>query len=215
MKNPYITTLVILSFGVQSCSSSDNNSSELSNSQQLDSVNINLDSLSENQSFDTGNTNEELHQCSCNVISYILNCPKNGIKLFDEANNPTESIFFNQKNEEFLTVEIKTFKNDKVNLHSLKNSFDPNSKNEYSNIWVEAKHLQIFLPDSKTKVNLYNEPNENAQIVHQINPFEIDTIELKNCCENWVYCLFIDENGQKLKGWLHPDDFCSNPLTNC
>lgn len=154
-------------------------------------------------------------ECHCNAISYVTKCPKDGIQLFDDQNNVVESIFFDADNEDFLTVEISAFKVAKAKINWIQKTDDLDPDKQFANHWIATSHLQIFLPDSKTKVSFYQEPNNNSEINNYITPYEIVHVQLLNCCENWIFGIFTTKNGDKLEGWLHPDDFCSNPLSNC
>lgn len=209
MKTKILFNITFITGILLSCTSNHNTQNEPVLSNQTEAVNEALAADNTEEPHELTSSNE----CQCKVISYVTKCPKEGVQLFDDQNNVVQSVFFNADNEDFLTVEISEFKAAKAKINWLQKSDDIDK--QLANHWIATSHLQIFLPDSKTKIGLYSEPLDNSTISKYLNPYEIANIQLQNCCKNWIFGIFTTKNGDKLEGWLHPDDFCSNPLTNC
>lgn len=214
-----ITTILV---ALQCCTSNENKKSELTNS-KINTLNTSPNIIDSNK-YKEENRSAELESqpipsddCSCDAVAYITQSPDDGIELFKQEKKVVTRISFDEENEEFFKVELKNSKGKMFQIQSLSNPFDESvgDGNEYSDLWIKSKYLRIFLPDTKGKVNLYSEPDEKSRIISEIITGEKYSIQLVKCCNNWIYGIHYDKNGQQSEGWLHPNDICSSPITNC
>lgn len=154
--------------------------------------------------------------CECDATAYITKSPKNGVELFNEEREVIKRITFDAENEEFLRVKLKGYTDNMFQISSLANPFHENQEpDEYSNLWIEKRHLSVFLPDRKGKVEIYSEPNEKSKILYKVTTGERYSIQVIKCCNGWVYGIHSNKKGKLSKGWFHPDDICSSPVANC
>ena len=85
---------------------------------------------------------------------------------------------------------------------------------EHEGHWVHSSNLKLFVPaiSGELKVCFFEEPNQNAVVIHQVNDYQLLT--LLAVFENWAKVKF-KENDQTVVGWLMRPDQCGAPWTNC
>lgn len=85
----------------------------------------------------------------------------------------------------------------------------------YINGYINLKYIGIN-PNSHNPIPLYKYPNENSPIISKIiHPQWGDKYNVTNFSKNnWLF-IELNEDGVLKKGWLSPNNQCTNPLTTC
>jgi hypothetical protein len=218
-----LTFFAIILMVFQSCKSSGNKEDNATQFERIDSLKTNsnpMDSIKlKTKSLNIESKPDKVlsNECSCRAIAYVTKSPKGGIELLSKEKKVVKRFYFDEENEEFAIVELKNYNGEMFQVYTLTNPFSANrdDDNEYLNLWIENKDLRIFLPDNKEKVNLFSEPNEESTIINEVSAREKYFIQPIKCCKKWIFGIYNDKNGNQSKGWFHPDDICSSPITNC
>lgn len=80
--------------------------------------------------------------------------------------------------------------------------------------WIKIKYLGIY-PSSFFKINLYSKPDLKSKIKSQIIKPEYYPFNILDCSGEWLYVKYFDADKKYKKGWLAPEDQCSNPYSTC
>lgn len=207
-----LTFIFYILITILSCTSNEKKVAVITDFKRMDSLNLNtMDSLN----FKSEKKLSE--ECDCKAVAYLTKSPAGGIELLNQNKKIVKRISFNEENEEFIKIELKNYNKEMFQISSLTNPFNAQdyNQNEYTNLWIENRGLRIFLPDAKKKVNLFSEPNEESVIIGEVSASEKYSIQPIKCCKKWIFGIYYDKNGNESKGWFHPDDICSSPITNC
>lgn len=206
--------LFLLAFLLQGCNSKQGKKE--SKTTEIQSENV-LVSVNDDVSNTSKNTAAVVTECDCNVTAYAIKSPQKGIELFNEKKEVAERISFNEGEEEFLTLELANSKEEMFQIKKIEVAFAETANNKkYENLWIESKHLRVYLPDSDKEVNIYSTANEKSKVIRGVNSTEKYTIKIVKCCKKWIYGIYHNEKtGEQIEGWFRPEDICSSPLTNC
>jgi SH3-like domain-containing protein len=144
--------------------------------------------------------------CSCDA--YITDHDPNGLNVREQGNKNSKIVsvipfqldgatvhIVGSNTEGWLQISAATDVNDKSIL----------KKEGY----VFAQKLGVSIGGyAKGKVNLYTEPSEKSKVASTIKSELSATII--GCKDNWLKVKY-----ENTMGWLHPQDQCANPNSNC
>lgn len=85
---------------------------------------------------------------------------------------------------------------------------------EYEFVWIQKGTVGTNTQNYDGQViNLHKEPNQSSKTVAKI-PYA-QTVIIWDACERWAFVEGRNENRERIRGWLAPEDQCANPYTTC
>lgn len=86
--------------------------------------------------------------------------------------------------------------------------------NEYKYVWIEKGSVGINTKNyDQQLIYLYSKPSTKSKSIGSLN--NVQTVIVKDVCNDWANVIAQDHQGKDLEGWLSPKDQCSNPLSAC
>lgn len=156
--------------------------------------------------------------CDCGLGGYIIDQDTTGTNMRDQPNGKIiKTLPFKGRCQ--LATPVTIHKSDKnwcyVTTHDI--------CVETATGWVHSSLLYTRLQfhttyNEKTKqyytlpISLFESADTKSKLTFKV--YLDHEVHIQACCDGWVLTEVI-EKGQTKKGWLRPEDQCSNPFTNC
>lgn len=83
----------------------------------------------------------------------------------------------------------------------------------FGRLYVRKGLLAVNTRNYNTSFKLYRSPDLNSEIVDVINTEQ--TVYIYDKHNSWLFVRALNDNNQKVFGWLEPSMQCPSPLTTC
>lgn len=143
--------------------------------------------------------------CNCKLGSFTLSEPDNSANIHlgkDGFRVMTLNYPYGEDNENSIFFyEIESCDNGWLKIKV------PNADGD---MWIEPERLAITSRVNNFK--LYSNSNRE-DVVYTSTVSSILTI--MGCEGKWALVYFMNENGDKIQGWISPEEQCDNPYSSC
>jgi hypothetical protein len=156
---------------------------------------------------------------SQNSVSQIQDCQCNGFLIPDQKqiplynNNNTQTILYTIKNDPFNEVyyNFSITKHKKGYLRVIPFSINDSLKKSG---WIKNKNVGIYSAAYNRILYLYADSNSQSNVLYSIKEYFPEPLTILSCSGKWLYVEITLKN-KCYRGWMAPEDQCSNVYTTC
>lgn len=155
---------------------------------------------------------------SCSVDAFLIDESKSGSNLFRQPAMNIIARLPSLQDPEYemgVYLKIRNAQNGWLQLESVEKS-DGGIDDRFRGLWISGKMVGVQVADynpNGTGKPLRGSPETESKINGYASP--VSVVSILDCKGKWIYTETLNIEGEKVKGWLAPEDQCANMVSSC